>query len=603
VNLDLQSERYAATGNISGTGVGRSLGTPTHDRLRLFIREVVQNSWDARADDEHPVQVKFHVRILEVKQAKKLSELFAELPGVASTRRLISQSLDRQSICVLEVEDWGTTGLGGPVRADQVSPGEEPPDFVNFFRNVGSPRDRHLGGGTYGYGKSSAFALSRPRTIVGYTRSVFGGHPVARFMAANIGEPFEYRRKKYTGRHWWGVKAADDVVDPLEAGAAHRAAESLGLNRRDAKQRGTTLVVIDPGIEERSTLQTANAIAECLGWYFWPKMLIQPHGGAAMEFEVQAEGRAVKVPHPSTFPPLGLLADAMRIAKGADATLIRCERPSKLLGRLALARRPIATRVRMDTNDEEPLAPVRCSHLALMRPAELIVRYLTGPQLPSDMVEYGGVFICDEGVESAFADAEPPAHDDWVAENLEGAARTYVRVALRRLHASLEVYANPLPGVGKGASQQSLAVLGDALGGILTAPSSRIGGSDTRVARPRNKPPTSQSVTIGEPEPFRFAVVRKTPCALFRIQIAGKGGRPVKLRAKPYVVLEGGAAEEAAGHESPKVVAWLSGDGDLISSNAQMTARVTGDMATIVAVSLPGDCAVGLDVVVDEPGS
>jgi hypothetical protein len=603
VNLELQSERYAATGNISGTGVGRTLGTPTHDRLRLFVREAVQNAWDARADDEHPVHVKFRVRILKGSQAKKLAEMFAELPSAASVRQVISQSLERKSICVLEIEDGGTTGLGGPVRADLVSSEEEPPDFVNFFRNVGSPRDKRLGGGTYGYGKSSAFALSRARTIVGYTQSVSGGRPVARFMAANISEPFEHRRKKYTGRHWWGVKATDDVVDPLEGEAAHRAAESMGLHRRDAKQRGTTLVVIDPGLEERSTLQTATAIAECLGWYFWPKMLIQQHGGAAMEFEVEAEGTAVKVPHPSTSPPLALLADAMRIAKGADAMLIRCERPSKLLGRLALARGPIAPRVRMDTNDEEPLAPARCSHLALMRPAELIVRYLAGPQLPSDMVEYGGVFICDEGVEREFADAEPPAHDDWVADNLEGAARTYVRVALRRLHESLEVYANPLPGVAKAGSQQSLAVLGDELGGILTAPSSRIGGSDTKAARPRNKPPTSQSVTIGEPEPFRFAVVRKAPCALFRVQISGKAGRQLKLRAKPYVVLEGGAAEEAVGHESPKVVAWLSGDGDLISSGAQMTTRVTEDMATIVAVSLPGDCAVGLEVVVDEPGS
>ena len=78
-----------------------------------------------------------------------------------------------------------------------------------------------------------------------------------------------------------------------------------------------------------------------------------------------------------------------------------------------------------------------------MRPAELVVKYLEGPALPTDSVEYGGVFICDEEVEEAFAAAEPPAHDDWIPDNLTGRDKTFVRVALRRIRDTVNEYAAP----------------------------------------------------------------------------------------------------------------------------------------------------------------
>jgi hypothetical protein len=600
VNLDLQSEQYSATGNISGVGVERSLGSPSLDRLRLFVRETVQNAWDARDSDEQPVQLRFRVRKLTGLQRSRLSELLVQSPPGGPAREQIAKSVEAKDMSVLEIADFRTVGLGGPVRADRIPVSGERPNFVNFFRNIGSPRNKELGGGTYGYGKSSVFSLSSCRTMFAYSRSTDGGKPVSRLMAANVSDPFENRRKRFTGRHWWGVRAGDGTVDPLDKEKAHRAAVSIGMERRESDELGTTLMVLDPVLDSRSLRQTANSIAESLAWFFWPKMLQKASDSPAMTFEVEFEGEAISVPSPSDFPPLATMANAMSVAKGSSCTIIRCERPIKVLGRFGLARDPVARRIALDTGNEDALIPDRSSHIALMRPAELVVKYLVGPRLPSDFVEYAGVFICDEEVEPDFAGAEPPAHDDWVPDHLEGHSRTYVKVALRRLVELVDQYANPLPGIGRTGNQESLAVIGDALGGVIMGQTGSRVGFTQRAGQLRDSPNPRKAVTISDPEPFRYAVVRKVPCALFRIRIAGRSNGPISIQAKPFVVLEGGSSPEASGLASPQVIAWLSGDGDPLSTGDRVNLRIAGDVSVIVAVSIPGDCAIGVEVAAQE---
>jgi hypothetical protein len=596
MKLALQSEAYAPTGNISGIGVERSLGTPTLDRLQLVIREAVQNSWDARLDDEAALRFYIRLRSLTKEQRATLRGLLSDLPPAGDSVQQIRRSLHKDDLCVLELADFGTTGLGGPVRADRTASPDEPADFANFFRNVGSPRDKHLGGGTYGYGKSSTYALSLCRTIIAYTQATNSGRPVTRLMAASIGNPFQHRKKRFTGRHWWGTVGDESIVDPVQGEAAHKAAFGIGLRRRSADERGTTILILDPNLEPRSLQQTANAVVESVLWFFWPKMVKGKHGTSAIRFDVELNGETVEIPPVSSFPPLAQFTEAIGVLKSNGGSEIRCERPIKLLGRLALARGAKLPRRNLDTGDEVPLIPEQSSHIALMRPAELVVRYIQGPPLPSDLVEYGGVFICDEGVEPDFAAAEPPAHDDWVPDNLEGYSRTYVRVALKRLHDALARYAAPGEVTTDKGLQQSLALLGDALGGVLIGQSGQRTAESQRPSKAHLRNRRTEDVSISVPEPFRFAIVKKVPCALFRVRLSGKSRRDTVLCAHPFIVLEGGSSPEAAGYNSPAVIAWLSSDGQHLSKNAVVRVRVEADMNVLIAVSIPGDCAVGVNI-------
>ena len=113
--------------------------------------------------------------------------------------------------------------------------------------------------------------------------------------------------------------------------------------------------------------------------------------------------------------------------------------------------------------------PSQSSHIALMRPAELVVNYLSGEHLPSEMIEYGGVFICDDDVESAFAASEPPSHDEWIPDYLTGHDKTFVNVALRRIRERLKEFVageDPQP-EGGDLDRTALGPLADSLGGLL----------------------------------------------------------------------------------------------------------------------------------------
>ena len=603
MKLELQSERYAATGNVSGSGIRKSLGTPTLDPLQILIRESVQNAWDARHDDAVPVRFSVHIRTLTASQQKALETMLSDLPATGPARTRLEASLARPSLTVIELNDRETYGLAGPVRADEEVRDDERNDFVNFFRNVGSPRDRELGAGTYGYGKSSLFRLSRCGVVVGYTRTSNHGRSTTRLMAAAIGDPFEYKRRRYTGRHWWGRKHEDGLVDPITSSSADSAAQALGVTRRDADDHGTCLLVIDPEFEERSLLQAGNAVAECLAWYFWPKMLRHGNKNEAMRFEVAVDGTPVPVPDVRSFPPLEIFVAAMANAKSESALRIVCERPKQTLGRLGLAKSIRRERLVLDTGSDTPLVPPQCACIALMRPAELVVKYLQVPAMPSDMVEYGGVFICDELVEPFFAEAEPPAHDDWVPDYLEGHGKTFVRVAMRRIAEHAAHYSNPAPTDEPPPEQASLATLGDALGDILLGQAGpRLGsvgggkaGGNTESG-PGSPGKSRSSISVSEPEPFGFAVVRRTPCAVFRTSVELQRRQGVVLEAKPLVVLEGGAAEEPEEDDGARIIGWLDAKGHVVAQGP--TLRLAGPVneQLLIAVSVQGDAAVSVTI-------
>jgi len=364
---------------------------------------------------------------------------------------------------VLEIADYGTSGLAGPTRADIPHHEGENPDFVNFFRNIGAVRDVQGGGGTYGYGKATLYRASRAHAIVVDTLTTDHGRPVRRLMAAQMGRAVPGR---FTGRHWWGVRSDDaQTVDPLMGDDAARLAELLGLPPRDGVPDGlgTTIVVLAPHLPG-TPKEVVAALQEQVLWYFWPRLMAAAPAGKRLEAAV-ALGEEVweSVPRPEEFPPLDLLCRVMTAIEGkgeagVEVKDILSRRPKKNLGRLAIARGragmrrwllPPASGEASDSGSElSSIIPERLCHVALMRPARFVVRYEKGGEEADPDREWGGVFICSEedDVETAFARSEPPAHDDWQPESLPPRSRekTFVNVALRRIRELMAGVPEPL---------------------------------------------------------------------------------------------------------------------------------------------------------------
>lgn len=606
--LALQSEPYNEFGNISAEGVQRLLGTPHSNRLQTAIRESVQNSWDARLPETDP-HYRIELQVLDETRMRHLRErVFSSVPPVESGLRELQEFLRKDQGLVLVLSDFGTKGLEGPTSPLQYDEDQEAPDFVNFLRNIGSPRDVLHGGGTYGYGKSSLFRLSCCGTILVHSVARHRGRPVNRLMAAAVGQRYGVRsgphQGKYTGRHWWGRFDSTGRLDPVEDNEAARHAYIAGFPQRGGEERGTSIMILDPQLEVDSREEVAREILETLLWSFWPKMIGSQEGAQPMHFSVAVDGEEMTIPDPSEFPPLNLHVRALRAIHrgGASRVPIWLGKPKKHLGHLAMEREIYRPR-RWPANTEGTQFPNQCAHVALMRPAELVVRYVQGDSLPDRAVEWGGVFVCsdEEEVEQAFADAEPPAHDDWDPSSLPKGShqRSYVKVALDRVRDHMREFARPLVAPeASSASRVPLGAAADLLGSrLLGSGGDRLGaaGSRQRGRRGRGGASRPRGKRVGEPVFQELREVDGQPCALYRVRIAPGSAGSLRLLAHPAVLQEGGdRVDEAPNGKRPQVMNWMDEEGRILSSGPEVEFTESATQEVAILVSIPDYIAITL---------
>lgn len=455
MRLDLNSEPVSPTGSISSIGIINQLGRPNLDTLAVLVRETVQNSWDARLSNSETLMYTVYGWILTQSQRHVLSEqIFLRRPETAS---LPMTQLDNDApLYGLIIADRGTTGLAGPTRADIVPEGSLR-NFISFLRDVGQPSSQSFSGGTYGYGKASLYRASGMQTILVHTRCrLENGRLESRFIASALGNRWsDNKGRQYTGRHWWG-RNEEGIVEPILNEDADFMAKSLGMGTFNDDETGTTILILDPlfhdradgqqqpfeGIE-RTPQQAMHLMAEYILWFFWPKMLNTDTGKPSVDFRIQWEDEPINIPHPSQFPPLAGFVEAMERLKGhrddepvlqSELVDIASERPRKLLGRLALQQFIVSKVNWFDTG--EPVSPFEAvtHHTAVMRQAELVVKYLEGRTVSNNQIGYAGVFITDEAVDSVFANSEPPTHDDWNSKSLtDNWHKRYINTALRKI--------------------------------------------------------------------------------------------------------------------------------------------------------------------------
>ncbi|MGH3313947.1 MAG: hypothetical protein ACRDP3_25750, partial [Streptomyces sp.] len=381
--------------------------------MTLLVRESAQNSWDARLGGG-PVNYQAELRTLRPEEAPVWRQLLSA--GAPSLKHLtLRSSLARPALRILTVTDTGTRGLGGPTRADIAVPGES--DFASFVRKTGSSRDSSGRGGTYGFGKAVFHLLSSCHTVLVHTRCRVEDRMETRLIGWAVRESYTIdvagATKTYTGRHYWGL-AGDAYVEPLVGDEADEVARRLGLQSLPDNVTGTTVAILDPCFRGRGDSEAMRWIVDSMVWNLWPKML--PEGGdAPMRFTALHEGRPVPVPKPSEVPHLRPFVWAY---DGMDQ-LIEHKSLGRDLGRLGIRKFLSPTGPPPPVAQEAGIGD-RLHHTCLMRPVDLVVKYLEGPPFFEESGGYALVFRADSGMDRVFAAAEPAAHDAWLVERLQG---------------------------------------------------------------------------------------------------------------------------------------------------------------------------------------
>ena len=603
--LKRYSEPYSRTGNI-GENLLRLLGTPALDPLQTVIREAVQNIADAAKLGSGP-RILIRLRTLSDEQREALGEsILRDLPPELGSCEKISGFLDCENPVVMEICDFGTTGLGGPTRSDRIPSVEGPTDFIDFVRNIGTPRDSPHGGGTYGFGKVSLYRASRCATILVDSLVAGGGSGSRRFIGCHVGASFglpdedEEMQRRYTGRHWWGINQTEDnFVEPALDERAAGFSRAVGFPRRNPAETGTSIMILDFDLQGEDIGTAGQRIAEALLWNFWPRMMLDAGPARRFECRVEVDGRDIALPPPEEFPVLELFSKAMRAARNGSRNgvqPIKCRKPIKTLGHLAIERGLRVPREPLvHTNS---LFPDVCNHIAVMRPVELVVKYIVGQPLPGEHIEWAGVFLTSDenDVERAFADSEPPAHDDWVPDNLaKGPAKTYVNVALRELNRhAFEMGNPPRREAVNGTSGPPLAQVAGLLGRLLAGTSGDgagaltggRGGGGRRPRRARASRPLFARLE-GQPD---------EPVAVFETEVRQDDRKSGSiLRTRPAVAVDGVPTQglESIGLQ-PKVAS-IAGPTPELSSNGGQVALGGNEGRFEIRVRCPPDSAVTLE--------
>ncbi len=603
-SLSLHSERYGSTGNI-GENFQRLLGAPTLDPLQTVIREAVQNIADAAKLGTGP-EIEIRLRTLTRDQHQTLaSKVVRELPQEPISHELLATMRSRKKLVVMEICDFGTIGLGGPTRSDRIRTGDKHTDFIQFLRDIGTARDTEQGGGTYGFGKVALFRASRCGTIIVDSLPHGSGLEERRLIGCHVGRSFEVQQpdgmlRRFTGRHWWGVPDPEDgIVDPIRGESARILASEIGLPERSTTRSGTSIMISDFDSSNESLDVVGNRIVEGLLWNFWPRMMRDTPPNQRFKCRVEVNGSPLPIPCPEDFPPLDLFSKAMRAVRGGtgnDVREISSQKPAKRLGTLAIERglrtprRPLV--------EDSSLFPATTHHIALMRPIELVVKYLEGTPYPDERLEWAGAFVVsrEDAVERAFADSEPPAHDDWIPDNFpRGRAKSYVTIALRRLKgvaSEMGLMTSGQPGTSDAGPPLARVAgrLGAALEGVGGDGAGRRRatgrGRQVRPARARASPPLFERL-----EPTEAGTV-----AVFSTVVSQDARRSgASLAARAAVAIEGSSATRLDEDiRQPVVLSICSPDKDLSASADSL--ELGGDDGIFeIRILVPDDCAVTVE--------
>jgi hypothetical protein len=264
-----------------------------------------------------------------------------------------------------------------------------------------------------------------------------------------------------------------------------------------------------------------------------------------------------------------------------------------------------------------------------MRSPRLVVRYLEAAPPQVEGLEYAGVFLADDDVDSVYAQAEPPTHDDWSHEQLSTPAdQSLVRRTLRELKRIAADFARPAEAATATATEARVGALATQLGSLVLvsppaadAPAGRALERRVRVSVETPEPransstvgangegrPTATRSMVGQPRLRTDAgeLAVRDGIGVFVVPFHVKRGAKAsgfRLTARVRVVLPDGSEEGGApaGAELPTVLGWYDAVGASLNAGAaELEVLEMSQLEGTVVVRLIDDACMRVSIVAE----
>jgi len=601
MTLSISSEEVRPEGTFNIQVFLDLLGRPMIDRMSVFLRETAQNAWDARLKPEGDVDFSVEIGTFTTARSKKIkSEVFPVTAYAAKLTENIHSFCEPGKPYVI-VRDANTIGLAGPTEAN--APGRRR-NFTSFIRNVGQDEAASTAsgrGGTFGFGKTVFFRVSKARTFIAYSRTEDAeGHTVSRLMGVSLSRVNDTLHQ-YTGRHWWGVAPAGQerkqgFNQPLTGKAADDLAEAIGFTRYAEKSSGTSIMVIGPefGLSEEQDLwesaegrgRIAQLMQETLTFWYWPRSMGGGERKGRLNASIHAEGKALPISATEAKYPIPVFADCFAALQeklgGEDpdpnlyVKIFEIKGRAQRLGLLAIAKRAYRKREThaIDLVENHPLRAMiqagddekngaetnpSCHHVALIREPGQVVRYLPTVECTQNGMEYAAVFLLapngkdKDEIREHIKKSEPPSHDDWSKEE------RWAQLIVSEVSRCVASFAAP-PSATQGSISDRAGKISLLLGNLWDSGEGR-GGGDGGGGGGGGGGGDGEGKTSTCKWEQELTLHAGKPHILYTIQISPKIKKGT-LRCSLKAALYGGGSDEIPGGTKKSFIGWFAKNDD-----------------------------------------
>jgi hypothetical protein len=161
--------RFISNQNSVINGINDAgIETFTANIVHSLVRESIQNSLDAQLDVEKPVLVEFSSFTLDVKHfpdninfGKVLEKCLESNKDESDAKKFFTNAIEvfSKDLNIIRISDFNTFGLIGADKCEKGSP------WSRLVKENGSSNKGQTSGGSFGIGKSAAYACSDLRTV------------------------------------------------------------------------------------------------------------------------------------------------------------------------------------------------------------------------------------------------------------------------------------------------------------------------------------------------------------------------------------------------------------------------------------------------------